>query len=228
MKPLSVRLMLMVLTMMLMLSACGDDSSSGDDQGGQTLPDGYHPGIGYVVTTDRDGMRLLFPEGATPRARTQEEAASGGYDPNANLNFDHPSALRLCEQAGEKAGERWTLPTIEHLRQLVSGCPETEFDGPCGIYDDCTTLECTNESCQFACALRQDGPHPDGCYMTAFFPPGTCGPYWSRTEFVREQTPEFKSYFILVFRSGIIYSELTHMREQMRVVCVLDTTPAGE
>jgi hypothetical protein len=58
----------------------------------------------------------------------------------------------------------WRLPTIDELRSLVSGCPNTEPEGSCPITNECNArYECgySVESC--SCPAFQ-GP-TDGCYM---------------------------------------------------------------
>lgn len=55
----------------------------------------------------------------------------------------------------------WRLPSISELRTLLSGCPETETGGECGVTDECQELSCWSDIC-LGCTLSE-GPD-NGCY----------------------------------------------------------------
>ncbi len=206
----------------LVFVACDDDDDDdGSGETGDQLTDGYYEGLGYIVTDSDSGMRLLFPDVAAllgyKKAATKSD--SNSFDPNANLGFDHPSALAACQKAGEKSGENWQLATISNLRSLIRGCPETEWDGTCEVYDDCATVaDCWNDDCNTACAVQGPGPGTDGCYATDALLKGTCGKYWSGTQAIVENDPN-EYWWTLVFVGAMIFGEPPTATDQMRVVC---------
>ncbi|MDD5307586.1 MAG: DUF1566 domain-containing protein [Deltaproteobacteria bacterium] len=82
---------------------------------------------------------------------------------------DHCDGLTLCGHDG------WRLPTINELRSLVRGCPDTQTGGACGVIDGCD-IYCWSMSC----AGCSSGGGPDnGCYWPTEIE-GACDDfYWS-------------------------------------------------
>jgi len=200
--------------------ACDDDDDDdGSGETGDQLSDGYHEGLGYIMTDADSGMRLLFPDVAAllGNKKASKNGDSGSFDPNANLGFDHTTAVAACQKAGEQFGENWRLPSISNLRSLIRGCPYTEWGGWCEVYDECASaLNCWNDDCNFACAVQGPGPGPDGCYSSHAVLQGLCGKYWSRTQV--EDSPD-EGWWTVVFNGAMIWGEPTALHESMRVVC---------
>ncbi|NLH49315.1 MAG: DUF1566 domain-containing protein [Myxococcales bacterium] len=107
-------------------------------------------------------------------------------DPTTGLNWlvnpsasplDWAGAASYCD-AQTVNGGGWRLPTVSELRTLIRGCASTITDGTCGVTDECTELDCYDDTC-YACG-EGEGP-TEGCYGPAELP-AECGWYWSATE----------------------------------------------
>ena len=94
--------------------------------------------------------------------------------PDGWFNWQH--ALDYCENLELKGYTDWRVPTLNELRSLVSGCPDTETGGDCTATDDCLGWECWNRPCD-GCAYRL-GPGIEGCYWNPDLS-NDCGAYWS-------------------------------------------------
>jgi hypothetical protein len=142
----------------------------------------YHPGLGYAVTDHETGAKILFPDVAALLGKSLNKAAANDeFDPNINRNFDYPSAMAAVQFARDKTGQNWELVSVNDLRSWIRGCPATEWGRQCGVYDDCSSSSCHDETCNDGC-WGGFGPHPDGGYCVDFFPSGTCsGFYWAST-----------------------------------------------
>lgn len=78
----------------------------------------------------------------------------------------------------ELDGNGWRLPSVDELRALVRGCPDTELDGACSVSEgNCTEPGCESSSCD-GCP-PDEGPS-DGCYWPTEVA-GECLAYWSST-----------------------------------------------
>jgi len=51
-------------------------------------------------------------------------------------------AIEHCSNLGGK------LPSISELRTLIKNCPDAETGGPCGISDECLSIECFTDACR--------------------------------------------------------------------------------
>ena len=101
------------------------------------------------------------------------------YDPSSGLTWqltltsgtvewqeakDHCSSLFLD-------GGGWRLPTVDELRSLIRGCPETVTGGSCGVSGGCLGSSCKENAGDCYCSY-QDGP-AGGCYWPSEIP-GIC------------------------------------------------------
>jgi hypothetical protein len=114
----------------------------------------------------------------------------GWFDPSSGLCWEQtPSdfvlawdeAVVYCEDLALGGYGDWRMPTINELRSIIRGCPDTETGGPCGVTDTCLDINdaagCYNVDCAIACSTM-GGPGIDGCY----WPPelrGMPNPYYS-------------------------------------------------
>ena len=112
----------------------------------------------------------------------------GWYDPTSGLCWQDPpeetlrtlnDAVAYCDGLALGGSDTWHLPTINELRMLIRGCPNTEAGGPCGITEACLGAACWNDPCA-GCPDR-GGPGAGGAY----WPPELRGTtswaysYWS-------------------------------------------------
>ena len=97
-------------------------------------------------------------------------------DPTSGLCWQNPAsfeqisfyeALDYCQalDLGEHGAGSWQMPTMNELRSLIRGCPETETGGACGFTD--SSGECNDPSCE-GCSDR-GGPGVGGTYWPAEF-----------------------------------------------------------
>ena len=131
------------------------------------------------------------------------------YDRQSHLQWQEPpqmqdltdwqSAIDYCDRLVFLGRSDWRLPTIEELRSLIRGCPETETGGACGVTDECTSFEdCyTTEACQACPDLGQCYIHPnldeDICNNVNFF--------WSASTLEDNEDRVWTPFF----GSGIVY-----------------------
>ena len=157
-------LLVALATTMLWLPACGDSGGfDGGDGGTDTDAD-----------TDAD-------------ADAGGDCAEAWYDPASGLSWavlpsvdgemNWQSAADFCDAMALCGDDDWRLPTVDELRSLVRGCPDTETGGACEVTDYCATPDCWNSACD-SCAF-DEGPDA-GCYRPAEME-GSCIPMWTST-----------------------------------------------
>jgi hypothetical protein len=116
------------------------------------------------------------------------DGSSGGGDSgtteNSTLVWQNPSsentylwdgsgqAKAYCENLDTDGASDWRLPTIGELRTLISGCPETEVGGICGVNDECDLSDCWDDNCS-GCEINEGG-----CYWQDGLS-GPCSYYWA-------------------------------------------------
>ena len=84
-------------------------------------------------------------------------------------------ALAYCEQnMGGLPGEGWRLPSIDELRSLIMGCPDTELGGACPITDEQPNATYSFETCKACPSLQGES------YCSDWFTPNN-GWFWSAT-----------------------------------------------
>lgn len=104
-------------------------------------------------------------------------------DPPAETNLSWQDAIDFCDQLTLDDKDDWRLPTLDELRSLIRGCPDTESDGRCQLwdgsgYDDLKSD--ANTPCN-GCE-KNEGPHSDtnGYYGSELG--GLSSYYWSSSE----------------------------------------------
>lgn len=78
----------------------------------------------------------------------------GGLEPS--------DAAKYCEQVVFAGYDDWRLPTIEELRTLVRGNPDTETGGDCPLGNDSVSSDMNDPAC--LPAAEYGGPGIGGCY----------------------------------------------------------------
>ncbi len=147
---------ILVLSLVLSVYACGDDDDDDDDS----------------ADDDDDG----------PTGGGAEETWT---DPDTNLTwlleFDQwigwDDATAYCENSTLGGHDDWSLPSIDQLRTLVSGCDNTGTGGECGVTSDCLTEDCWTDVCEGCEAYK--GSYDDGFYIPDLFLHDECIFYWS-------------------------------------------------
>ncbi len=123
-------------------------------------------------------------------------------DPVSGLTWQNPAAPDLhdqnlavfyCDKLEWGGYSDWHLPTIDELRSLIRGCPDTETGGACGVTDSCYETSCFNPDLCFSCPYDV-GP-ADGCYWPDEML-GPCEFYWSA------MSPYTSYAWYVSFRSG--------------------------
>jgi len=158
-------------------SLCDPDSDTDSDAGADADADADNDVVeddaGTTPETDNDADVDADIDGSTT-------TCDGGWlDPATALCWQNPSlasgprnplswdeAVAYCNSLHESGS--WRLPTINELRSLVHGCPETETGGACGMTNACLSLDCMNIACSGCpelytpptyCPAVLDGPH---------------------------------------------------------------------
>ena len=107
--------------------------------------------------------------------------------------MNRDEALDYCEGLELDGATDWELPSIDLLRTLVRGCPNTTWpDGICAVAENqCLLLSCFDISC--ACEFLE-GPS-NGCYWPIDML-GDCSLFtWSSSEVEDVETKEWISIY---------------------------------
>jgi hypothetical protein len=98
-------------------------------------------------------------------------------DPATNLSWQDPhkdaftpddtgltqkDAIRYCEELVLGGYDDWRLPSIDELRTLIRGNPDTETGGDCPVHDNSSKDAMDDETC--AQIAEYGGPGVGGCY----------------------------------------------------------------
>ena len=150
----------------------------------------------------------LFNDYEPPADGDEDPHAGTWYDPDYRLTWQTPGAyskkwnvaINYCDELVFGGYNDWYLPTIDELRTLIRGCPNTEYGGKCDTlnYDGycvgCEEME-------------------DGCYLP--FSTSTCSGYWSST---RQQDSNVLVWTINFSKASIMsFSEDIYVKN---VMCV--------
>ena len=103
------------------------------------------------------------------------------------------NGLTLCDY---RAGG-WHLPTIDGLRSLIRGCPDTMPGGACRVTESCLDLSCFSERCGDCEYLR--GPGPGGYYWDAALGDSP-GSSWSSSS----EAGDFPRAWFVLFNFGMV------------------------
>ncbi|MCR9164989.1 MAG: DUF1566 domain-containing protein [Nannocystaceae bacterium] len=88
-------------------------------------------------------------------------------------------AVAYCDSLTLLGAGGWRLPTVDELRSLMRGCPDTVADGACELSEACATVECDSDACD-GCIDAPGGGPAAGCYWDPNLQ-GECSGYWSAT-----------------------------------------------
>ena len=111
--------------------------------------------------------------------------AGGLYDSFSRLCWQNPPseelfhinlAVSYCNTLDIGGHDTWSLPTIDELRSLISGCSATENSGACRITEHCLGEECWDANCRGCTSQEGSGA------SIAYWPDRFMGPvdmYWS-------------------------------------------------
>jgi Protein of unknown function (DUF1566) len=138
--------------------------SCGDSTGDETEDTGADSGSDTDSDSDSDTGEM-----------TECADGSGLFDPNTQLCWQDVMPPESSYDWGDVAGQDtgycdklsfgghpdWRIPTIDELRSLIRGCPDTETGGSCAVTEE-VGLEGFNGSCK-GCA-RFKGPGVGGNY----------------------------------------------------------------
>lgn len=75
------------------------------------------------------------------------------------------AAIDHCDSLVWAGYQDWSLPTLDQMRTLIRGCPDTQSGGACQVSDSCVEWDCYDGdvcACEFA-----TGPGPGGRYWPA-------------------------------------------------------------
>jgi len=134
-------------------------------------------------------------------------------DPTAETNLSRQGGIDFCDQLMLDGKDDWRLPTLDELRSLIRGCPDTELDGRCQVwegsgYDDLKSK--TNAPCS-GCE-KNDGPHAEtGGYYDSELG-GLSSYYWSSSEDVDRSGYAWNIFFV----EGAITSQAADRLFQIR------------
>ena len=102
-----------------------------------------------------------------------QDPQKDGYD-NAEGGVVPADAIRYCRQVAFGGHADWRLPTINELRTLIRGNPNTETDGACPMHNDSISSDMLDPTCLNVAEYGGPGTETaKGCY----WPPeltGTC------------------------------------------------------
>ena len=189
--------------------SCGDDPSTSSGQADDDDDDDDD-------TTPNDDD-LYFGEYNIVAPDVWVDSSTGlMWQKTPDFSFYYGEAERHCQVLNFAGYSDWRLPTISELRSLIRGCPATETDGPCGVTDSCTSIECLNSYCD-GCNLHE-GP-ADGCYWPSELNGPCIGFFWSSTFSWDPQSP-WTDPWTVHFQFGYIYYWYPNDRENVR--CVRD------
>lgn len=145
----------------------GDPDSTGPGTTGPTV--GCMPGS--PCCNDAGEYEECFIDDVTGLAW---ELVPQGGNPNVADALAYCDALTLLGSGG------WRVPTVDELRSLLRGCPDTASSGACGLTDDCATADCRDDACDGCIDTPNEGPAMFGCYWNPNLQ-GECSGYWSST-----------------------------------------------
>jgi hypothetical protein len=144
-------------------------------------------------------------------------------------------AQAFCNRMTRGGHNDWRLPTLDELRTLVRGCPESAPDGACGVSDSCAEITCGGAPCvqcantctagtcsfeQGACAGcdHGGGPNYDGCYLPDDLDWG-CQQFWT-SNVAAGSTAVNGAYWGIDFKSGSVVALTNNLPGPARATCV--------
>jgi len=156
--------LLLIMTMALSAAACSDsaDDTPGDGADADTDSDSDSDSDSDVdADSDSDGDTDTCPsDGPEPDPNLDCDSSSGVCVDNgtglmwemnvpSNSSYDYHSANTQCTQMTKAGYSDWRLPTINELRTLIRGCPQTEAGGECEVSESCVAVACADADCSY-------------------------------------------------------------------------------
>jgi hypothetical protein len=118
-------------------------------------------------------------------------------DPPAETNLSWQDAIDFCDQLVLDGKDDWRLPKLDELRSLIRGCPDTESDGRCQVWDG-SGYDDLNSEMNKPCSgcEKNEGPHSEtgGYYDSALS--GISSYYWSYSEDVDRSGYAWNVFFV--------------------------------
>jgi len=151
---------------------------------------------------------------AAPRSTRYTVAENKVTDPKTGLVWQRDNASNLNFEAAENYcrslnldGEMgWTLPTIDELRTLMSGCPNSAPGGSCKVTNSCRSSGCASDP---VCSCGpQGGPGEKGFYWEPGvwrYTGSSFGTFWSSTS----RSDAMRRAWAIHFYSAYIFSKNT-------------------
>lgn len=128
-----------------------------------------------------------------------------GYSWAAGLD----DARRACVTSRTGDFADWRLPTIDELRGLIVGCPETAPTGACAVHvlPTCIDETCRNDACN-GCATNQGPVQKPGdptrrCYLDGTFDWQCSILFWSTTQVRAKTTGDKRSWYVTFYDAQI-------------------------
>ena len=179
-----VRILKMALALFLLAGiGCADDDDGATPDGSTDLDTDSDTDGDADGDADGDGDADSDSDADTS---PQDCAGSDGwYDEEADLCWrlspdptggTFQEALNKCASVTYGNNTEWRLPTVTELRQFIRGCPTTEEDGDCAVFDGSGSEDWSSAHC--AGCEANEGPG-SGCYWESAIE-GSCSfVYWS-------------------------------------------------
>ncbi|MBN1543848.1 DUF1566 domain-containing protein [Candidatus Woesearchaeota archaeon] len=180
--------------------------------------DSDRDGTPNSLDDDIDGDGVLNVDDSDPR--NPNVRAGAWCDPDTALCWQYeppattyalPDAIAYCDGLELDGSTEWRLPTIDELRTLVRGCPDSEMGGACEIIDGCNA-DCDSSPC-FSCEFMETE-----CYLPEAIP-GCTG--WARSSSVIADRPDHS--WVINFETAHVagsYSQLGDNSVPASVRCV--------
>lgn len=119
-----------------------------------------------------------------------------GYATSLDLARSHCADLNLGDHTD------WRLPSVDEMRQLIFGCPNTATGGACTVNEHCPNAEaCVNDACT-GCDMNS-GPGEKGCYADNFMEYYTI--FLTDTQIQAEYTGDKRCYYVTFYNAAIDY-----------------------
>src|SRR6185503_15033783 len=145
-------------------------------------------------------------------------------DPPPSNEMTWDDASSHCEGLSQGGHDDWRLPSIDELRTLVEGCPETEPGGACQVSGECSDASCSgHEASSASCSCEGSSPPEGGCFHVSGFSE-SCGCYKSSSA-VSGGAPDSTYHWELCFDRGYVTS--SPASTPMRVRCVRGSLGSG-
>jgi hypothetical protein len=164
----------------------GDGDAGGNDSGTVVTPDGVIDCADFDAGTECTYLTTEFL--SDDGTKLQWQLCRGGQlgldcnldvDTNTVSGLDYGAAHTYCDQLLFNEFFDWRLPSIDELRTLIDGCPDTNYGGQCEITSEGLNGGSPDNSNCNGCS-ENSGPN-DGGYLISDLPyqPSNNNNFWS-------------------------------------------------